>query len=348
MNRINSDNFIHVSSLDIPELEVYKIRNEVQLLRMYEPNPGLFICESAKVIRRALDAGYEPVSILTSIDEPDEETKRIYEDCSDIPIYFGDDSILRELAGYALTGGILAVMKRTELPNIEELIKTKSFENPAKADSLSRTETLTKAIGFEDHAKADSLSRTKALTKTKGYEKSAIADSLSKTLDKRKPSIIAVLENVQNPTNVGAIFRSAAAMNVDAVILTHDCSDPLYRRAVRVSMGTVFQIPWTKLEKGTDWILRNFFGEWDYLKILSDLGFKTVAMALSDNAITINDPQIKSEDKLAVILGNEGYGLSDDTIRHSDYVAMIPMNPIVDSLNVAAASAVMFWELSQK
>ena len=146
-----------------------------------------------------------------------------------------------------------------------------------------------------------------------------------------------MLENVQNPTNIGAIFRSAAAMGVEAVIVTSDSSDPLYRRAERVSMGTVFQIPWTKADKDSD-----------YLKTLSDNGFATVAMALSDDSVNISDKRIKEEKKLAVILGSEGYGLKEETIKRSDYVAKIPMNPVVDSLNVAAASAVMFWELSRE
>ena len=187
----------------------------------------------------------------------------------------GEDSVLRELAGYALTGGILCAMKRKPLLSVEEIIREKR--------------------------------------------------------------LIAVLENVQNPTNIGAIFRSAAAMGVEAVIVTSDSSDPLYRRAERVSMGTVFQIPWTKADK-----------DLDYLKTLSDNGFATVAMALSDNSVNISDKRIKEEKKLAVILGSEGYGLKEETIKRSDYVAKIPMNPVVDSLNVAAASAVMFWELSRE
>ena len=265
---------IEIKTLDIPELEVYKIRNEVQLLRINEPDPGIFICESAKVIRRALDAGYEPISLLTAIDSPDDEIKEIYNECSDVPIYYGDDSVLRELAGYALTGGIFAAMKRKKMTSIEEIVADKK--------------------------------------------------------------VIAVLENVQNPTNVGSIFRSAAAMGVEAVLLTSDSSDPLYRRAERVSMGTVFQIPWTKIDK-----------KCDYISELSKNGFATVAMALSDNSVSIRDPQNKEEKRLAIILGNEGYGLSDDTIKRSDYVAKIPMNPIVDSLNVGSASAVMFWEISR-
>lgn len=265
-------NFIEINDLELPELEVYKQRNEVRLLRINEPDPGIFICESGKVIRRAIEAGYEPISILTSVNNPDEDTRFVYESCLDIPIYYGDDQVLRELSGYALTGGVLSAMRRKALVPIEEIVAGKK--------------------------------------------------------------LVAVLENVQNPTNVGAIFRSAAAMGIEAVILTYDCSDPLYRRAERVSMGTVFQIPWTKTDKKTDYIAR-----------LSASGISTVSMALRDDAVRIDDLRIKECEKLAIILGNEGYGLSADTIKRSDHVAMIPMNPAVDSLNVGAASAVMFWEL---
>ncbi len=265
-------NFIEIDGLEIPELEVYRQRNEVKLLRINEPDPGIFVCESAKVIRRAIEAGYEPISILTSVNNPDEDARFVYESSDKVPIYYGDDKVLRELAGYALTGGVLAVMRRKTLPPIEEIVEGRK--------------------------------------------------------------LVAVLENVQNPTNVGAIFRSAAAMGIESVILTYDCSDPLYRRAERVSMGTVFQIPWTKTDRKTD-----------YLAVLSANGFSTVSMALRDDAVRIDDLTIKECERLAVILGNEGYGLSADTIKRSDHVAMIPMNPAVDSLNVGAASAVMFWEL---
>lgn len=273
-------NFIKIDDLDAPELRPYNIRSEVQLLRANEPDPGVFICESSKVILRALDAGYEPISVLTAQGDPDEETKKLYERCSGVPIYLGSDEALREIAGYALTGGVFALMKRKKLKSIAELLGD------------------------------DRASEGKA--------------------------VIAVLENVQNPTNVGSIFRSAAAMGLDAIILTSDSSDPLYRRAERVSMGTVFQIPWTVVDKAQD-----------YLGALCESGFTTVAMALSDNSVDIRDPEIKKSEKLAVILGSEGYGLCEDTIKRSSFVAKIPMNPIVDSLNVGAASAVMFWELTR-
>jgi len=268
----NAFKYIKIDNLNIPELDIYRLYNENQLRKLCEPKPGIFICESSKVILRAIAAGYKIISVLTAKDKPDEETLRVYEAAGNAPIYCGDDIILRELAGYALTDGVLAAMMRKEEPSVSEIIAGKSR--------------------------------------------------------------IAVLENIQNPTNIGAIFRSAAAMGIEAILVTHDSTDPLYRRSERVSMGTVFQIPWTRIKKNTD-----------YLSTLSSQGFATVAMALSDDAISINNPKIKSEEKLAIILGNEGYGLSEETIKHSNYVAMIPMNPIVDSLNVAAASAVMFWEL---
>ncbi len=235
----------------------------------------MFICESAKVILRAVSAGYEPVSLLTSIKaggDLDEETGAVYEAFGNVPVYRGDDSVLRELAGYALTGGILAAMKRRAEPSPCEILAGK----------------------------------------------------------KR----VVVLEDITNPTNMGAIFRSAAALGIEGVLITADSTDPFYRRAERVSMGTVFQIPWTRLKKDEN-----------FLSLLSREGFSSIAMALTDEAASISDPRIKSGEKLAIILGNEGYGLKRETIEGSDHIAMIPMKDGVDSLNVAAASAVMFWEL---
>ncbi len=269
IQKLPDPRLIHIDSLERPELAVFGQRSEVQLLRCNEPDPGIFICESFKVIKRALDAGYEPVSFLVS-ETAVEETIGLAEKS---PVFYGSDDILRDISGYSLTGGMLCAMKRKKLKTVEEI--------------------------------------------TAGTKR------------------IAVLENVQNPTNVGSIFRSAAALGMEAVLLTYDSSDPLYRRAARVSMGTVFQIPWTITGKNAD-----------YLGILSENGFSTVAMALGDDSVSIADARIKAEKKLAVILGNEGYGLCDDTIKRSDYVAKIPMNPVVDSLNVGAASAVMFWELN--
>ncbi|MBO4900031.1 MAG: RNA methyltransferase [Lachnospiraceae bacterium] len=264
---------IYVTDLSIPELSIYHSLSENRLRRYFEPEPGIFICESSKVIRRALDAGYEPLSILTSITDPDEEAEYVFSRCPDIPVYTAEENILKDITGFSLTEGILCAMRRRALPNVGEILSGKRY--------------------------------------------------------------VAVLEDVENPTNVGAIFRSAAALGVEAVILTHGCADPLYRRAARVSMGTVFQIPWTFMGK-----------DYDTAQILKDGGYTTVAMALSPEAVSVNDPKIKAADKLAVILGNECYGLKEDTISGSDIVAMIPMKHGVDSLNVAAASAVVFWELS--
>lgn len=265
---------IQIENPEIPELDIYRQYNENQLRRFYEPEPGLFICESAKVILRALDAGYEPVSILTSLPDTDGETGLVFDRCEDIPIYRCAENALKGMSGSALTGGIMCAMRRKYLPEPSAIISGKKH--------------------------------------------------------------IAVLEDVENPTNVGAIFRSAAALGIEAVILTHGCADPLYRRAARVSMGTVFQIPWTLTGENADVV--SFFKE---------AGFSTVAMALSDNSVSISDPVIYSNEKLAVFLGNEGYGLRDDTVSRCDIVARIPMNPGIDSLNVAAASAVAFWELTR-
>ena len=154
-------------------------------------------------------------------------------------------------------------------------------------------------------------------------------------------SRIAILENVVNPTNIGAIFRSAAALHMDAVLLTSGCSDPLYRRAARVSMGTVFQIPWTYFDKKSSWPEEG-------MKSIQNLGFKTVAMALCDDSFSIDDPKLLAEEKLAIVLGTEGDGLASQTIADCDYTVKIPMSHGVDSLNVAAASAVAFWELGRK
>ncbi len=269
-------NLIEVNDLNIPELAVYKDLNEAQLKHYYEPEAGIFICESAKVIKRALAAGYEPESLLTEFTEaePDPDIQDIFIECKKVLCYHADTPVLQKLTGYNLTGGILCATRRKQLVDISVICK-----------------------------------------------------------DMRR---IAVLDAVTNPTNVGAIFRSAAAMGMDAVILTNGSTDPLYRRAARVSMGTVFQIPWSVYE-GTE----------DYLTQLSAMGFHTVAMALTENAISIDDAGLKSHEKLAIILGNEGWGLPESTIDRCDDVAIIPMKQGVDSLNVAAASAVAFWEIGR-
>lgn len=271
---------IEITDLSLPELEIYSTLNEAQLLHYYEPHEGIFIAESPKVIERALDAGYTPISLLLEQKHVEGEAKEIIARCGAIPIYTADCEVLTKLTGFRLTRGVLCAMRRTQLPSVEEVCK-----------------------------------------------------------DARK---IAILENVVNPTNIGAIFRSAAALHMDAVLLTPACSDPLYRRAIRVSMGTVFQIPWTYLgDEASQWPK-------DGMKLLKSMGFKTAAMALSDQAVNINHPQLMSEEKLAIILGTEGDGLAAATIAACDYTVCIPMSHGVDSLNVAAASAVAFWQLGNR
>ena len=262
---------IPITDFNDPALDIYARLTEVQLLNREFPEKGLFIAESPIVIERALNAGYEPVSLLAE-DRHVEKFGALLERCGDVPVYAAPFEVLTKLTGFALTRGMLCAMKRPKLPTVEEICK-----------------------------------------------------------DIRR---VAVLENVVNPTNMGAIFRSAAALNVDAVLLTPACTDPLYRRSIRVSMGTVFQIPWTFLPSDKD-----------YCAALNALGFKTTAMALTDRSRSIKDPEICGCEKLAIILGTEGEGLSDDTIAACDYTVKIPMSHGVDSLNVAAASAVAFWQL---
>ena len=262
---------IPITDFNDPALDVYARLSEVQLLNREFPEKGLFIAESPIVIERALNAGYEPVSLLAE-DRHVEKFSDLLERCGDVPVYAAPFEVLIKLTGFALTRGMLCAMKRPKLPTVEEICK-----------------------------------------------------------DIRR---VAVLENVVNPTNMGAIFRSAAALNVDAVLLTPACTDPLYRRSIRVSMGTVFQIPWSFLPSDKD-----------YCAALNALGFKTTAMALTDRSRSIKDPEICGCEKLAIILGTDGEGLSDDTIAACDYTVKIPMSHGVDSLNVAAASAVAFWQL---
>lgn len=282
--------FIDISDLKSPEVSVFSQYKENQLVHYNEPDLGIFIAESPKVIFRALDAGYEPMSFLVEdktiesreASELWEKLRRMEDKDSDVPVYVGDMKLLSQITGFKLTRGVLCAMKRRPLPDVKELCR-----------DLSR---------------------------------------------------IAVLENVVNPTNVGAIFRSAAALNIDALLLTSGCSDPLYRRAARVSMGTVFQIPWTYISSdGT-----NSFWPESGMQLLKDMGFRTAAMALRDRSVSIDHPELMKEPKLAIILGTEGEGLMDETINACDYVVKIPMSHGVDSLNVAAASAVVFWQLGQK
>ena len=255
-----------------PALDVYARLTEAQLMNRFDPSKALFIAESPKVIHRALDGGYTPVSMLMERKDIDGSAAEIIARCPDIPVYTADEELLCNLTGYHLTRGVLCAMKRPPLPTLEQTLQ--------------------------------------------GAKR------------------VAVLDNVQNPTNVGAILRSAAALGMDALLLTPGCSDPLYRRAARVSMGTVFQIPWTFFPEGRPWYEQ-----------LRELGFKSAALALKDDTLSIDDPRLVAEEKLALVLGSEGDGLSDAAIDGCDYTVKIPMYHGVDSLNVAAASAVAFWEL---
>ena len=331
---------IEITDFDAPELDVYARLTENQLINRHEPEKGMFIAESPKVIERALDAGYMPVSILTEKRHIEGEGQKILARCGEIPVYTAKFDVLTKLTGFQLTRGMLCAMYRQPLPSVRSVCK--------------------------------------------GAKR------------------IAVLENVVNPTNVGAIFRSAAALGMDAVLLTTGCSNPLYRRAIRVSMGTVFQVSWTYLgeetkaetvrkpdpeeEKergmGIEWnpemeeekepgtriernpdpeeekepgtgIERNSepeekadSGNWQ--KQLHELGFHTVAMALKEDSLSIDDPKLMNEDKLAIVLGTEGDGLAPETIAACDDTVCIPMAYGVDSLNVAAASAVAFWQLGRQ
>ena len=261
--------FVEVSDIHDPNLDVYARLTEAQLAQSPGPKQGLFIAESPKVIARALDAGCKPVSVLVEKNLLGQESMEIIARCGDVPIYVGENAVLAQLTGYKLTRGLLCAMERPLLATAEEI-----------AQGARR---------------------------------------------------LAVLEDVVNPTNLGAIFRSAAALGMDGVLLTQGCSDPLYRRSARVSMGTVFQVPWAYIDKP--------------LGYLRELGFRTAAMALWDDSVSVDDPRLKAEQKLAIVLGTEGDGLAASTIAQCDYRVKIPMFHGVDSLNVAAASAVAFWEL---
>ena len=307
-------NIIEIKDLDAPELQIYYNLNEAQLFHYFEPKPGIFIAESPKVIKRALDAGCVPMSFLMEKKHVKTQAKEILARCEklqsqdikqtdkmeaengnssmaaehdipvctaecEIPVYIAEIEVLAKITGYQLTRGMLCAMYRPTLPSVEQICK-----------------------------------------------------------NARR---VAILENVANPTNVGAIFRSAAALGMDAVLLTSACADPLYRRASRVSMGTVFQIPWTYFDKNACWP----DGAMD---VLHKLGYKTAAMALRDDSVSIDDEKMMAEEKLAIVLGTEGDGLADHTIADCDYTVKIPMTHGVDSLNVAAASAVAFWQLGMK
>ena len=269
---------IEINDLSDPALDVFARLTQAQLRSRLEPEKGVFIAESPKVIARALDAGLLPLSLLMERRKIEGPAQEILARCpADTPVYTADRDILTALTGYQLTRGVLAAFHRPALPGVEVLCR-----------------------------------------------------------DARR---VAVLDNIVDSTNIGAIFRSAAALHIDAVLVTPSCCDPLCRRAVRVSMGTVFQVPWTRIgAEPADWPIAG-------LARLKALGFKTAALALTDRSVSIDDPALMAEPRLALVLGTEGDGLTADTIAHCDYTARIPMSHGVDSLNVAAASAVAFWQL---
>lgn len=260
---------IEISSLSHPGVEVFSTLTEIQLRNRIEPDKGIFIVESPKVIRRALDAGYEPLAILCEQRHIIGDAADIIERCGELPVYTGSRELLAELTGYVLTRGVLCAMRRPVSRSMEEVCQ-----------------------------------------------------------EARR---IVVIDSVVDATNIGAIFRSAAALGIDAVLLTRNSCEPLNRRAVRVSMGSVFFVPWTWMNGS--------------LSELRNLGFRTAAMALTDNSISIDNPILAAEPKLAIVMGNEGDGLPCETIAEADYVVRIPMSHGVDSLNVAAAAAVAFWQL---
>jgi tRNA G18 (ribose-2'-O)-methylase SpoU len=273
-------NFIKIEDFSAPELDLYARLTGAQLRSRLEPEKAVFIAESPEVIRVAMTAGIEPISLLTDERLINSAVANIIDKMGERPVYIATREVLSSLTGFALTRGALAAMKRPVLPSVEDVLK---------------------------NAKR-----------------------------------VAVLEEVADSTNIGALFRSAAALNIDAVLITPTCCDPLCRRAVRVSMGTVFQVPWTQIgDVAQDWPEKG-------LALLSELGFKTVAMALTDESVSIDDEALMREEKLAIILGTEGTGLKAETIKGCDYTAKIPMSHGVDSLNVACAGAVAFWQLGRR
>lgn len=293
MNEIAFHTIVEIQSLYQPGVELFSHLTEAQLRNRKEPEKGVFIAESPKVIRVALQRGCKPVALLCERNHIEGDAaeiiamcdatykKHIHEmdldvlsrqECAPFPVYTGSRTLLAQLTGYTLTRGVLCAMRRPSPPTLEQVCKNASR--------------------------------------------------------------LAVIDNVVDAANVGAIFRAAAALGIDGVLLTTGTCDPLCRRAVRVSMGSVFLIPWTWLPQG--------------IQSLRRMGYKTAAMALARNAVPLDAPQLKAERNLALIMGNEGDGLTQQTINAADYVVRIPMKNDVDSLNVAAAAAVAFWELSSK
>lgn len=267
-------NIIYIDNLDVPEVAPYARLTERQLQGRLHPEAGLFICESQKVIRVALERGVQPVSFLCE-ERLLPQVENLMLDRAEVPIYTASREVLCKLTGYELTRGILCAMHRPHLPSAEELLS-------------------------------------------------------DERLMMREKLRVAVLDGVVNSENTGAIFRAAASLGIDAVLLTRTCCDPLNRRACRVSMGTVFQLPWTYM---------------DHYGQLREAGYATVAMALTDRSVPVDAPSLKAIDRMAIVMGTEGDGLGADVLRRCDYVARIPMQRGVDSLNVAAAAAVAFWEL---
>jgi len=263
---------IEIASLGDPRVEMFGALTEAQLRNRLEPEKGIFIAESPKVINVALNAGYEPLAMLCEKRHIAGDAAQLIARCGDIPVYTGERELLSQLTGYVLTRGVLCAMRRPQAPRIEDVCR-----------------------------------------------------------DGRR---IVVIDGVVDTTNIGAIFRSAAALGIDAVLLTRNSCDPFNRRAVRVSMGSVFLVPWTWMD--------------DDLESLHQYGFKTAAMALSDDSIPLDSPSLAAEERLAIVMGTEGDGLPHETIARADYVVRIPMSHDVDSLNVAAAAAVAFWELRRR
>ena len=298
-------NIIEIKDLDAPELQIYYNLNEAQLFHYFEPKPGIFIAESPKVIERVLDAGCVPMSFFMEKKHVETQAKEILARCEKL-----QSRDIKQIDKMEVKNGNSNMSAEREIP-----VYTAEIEVLAKITGYQLTRGMLCAM------------YRPALPSVEQLCKNA-----------RR---VAILENVVNPTNVGAIFRSAAALGMDAVLLTPACADPLYRRASRVSMGTVFQIPWTYFDKNACWP----DGAMD---VLHKLGYKTAAMALRDDSVSIDDEKMMAEEKLAIVLGTEGDGLADHTIADCDYTVKIPMTHGVDSLNVAAASAVAFWQLGMK